>query len=108
MTAFTTLIRLIAILAFGTIILDGLQSAMAEPDKPRRSIVRDHRGPGGAPSGGITVNGRKVEVKPPKNCWGDRPCPGSGQRREPKNAVVRDHRPKVCFEGVLGARACSR
>jgi hypothetical protein len=94
----TTFARLGAMLAFGMIMFGAFESAMAAPDKPRHSSVRDHRGTAGAPSGGIRVDGRKVDMKPPKLCYGGRTCPPSGRRPPPRpKPVVRDHRSSPCI-----------
>jgi hypothetical protein len=89
----TTFTHLGAVLAFGTIMFAAFESAPAAPDKPRHSSIRDHRRTGGAPSGGIRVDGRKVDMKPPKLCHGGLPCPPSARRPPPRpKPVVRDHR----------------
>jgi hypothetical protein len=77
MTIFTTLTRLAAMLFAGIVTIAAVDSAMAASDKPRHSAIRDHRGPDGAPSGGVKVDGSRVDIKPPKLCYGGRPCPAS-------------------------------
>ncbi len=94
----TTFTRLAAMFAFATIMFGAFEGAMAAPNKPRHSTIRDHRGTGGAPSSGIKVDGRRVDMKPPKLCWGGRPCPPSGGHPQPRSKpVVRDHRSIPCI-----------
>jgi hypothetical protein len=71
--------------------------AEAASSKGRHSVIRDHRGPNAAPSGGVTVDGRGWKVQPPsRGCHHVGNCP----RRPgvfPKGSrgsrpVVRDHR----------------
>jgi hypothetical protein len=84
----TTFTPLGAMLAYGMIMFGAVESAIAAPDKPRHSAIRDHRGTGGAPSGGIKVDGRRVDIKPITPCYGG-VCPRQSGRGP---AVRRDHR----------------
>jgi hypothetical protein len=102
MTQFTVLRGLTAMLAVGTFTFGAFgaaQSALAETkDKPRHSVIRDHRGPGGVPSGGVTVDGRRVKVTARPTCYGGKACPPTGKRPYPKRApIVRDHRSVPCI-----------
>jgi hypothetical protein len=50
--------------------------------------TRDHRGPNGAPEGGVTVNGQKATVTTPPELGGPKLKGGF----DTLNATVRDHR----------------
>jgi hypothetical protein len=97
MTKFTVSTGLTAMLAAGTVMSGAIESTMAETkDKPRHSIIRDHRG--GVPSGGVTVDGRRVKVTARPTCYGGKACPPTGKRPYPKRApIVRDHRSVPCI-----------
>src|SRR4051794_36752080 len=45
-------------------------AAASSPGLNRSSVVRDHRGPNGAPQGGVTVNGHATRVTATPNVIG--------------------------------------
>lgn len=86
--------RLVAMLAIGVMVLGTASTAFAG------TVSRDHRGPNGAPSGGVTVNGQKAKVTQAPKLGGTRPHGGyrpngnfeSLKGEKGNGAVVRDHR----------------
>lgn len=61
-------------------------------------VSRDHRGPSGAPSGGVTVNGQKAKVTQapkiggPKWKGGYQELGRPGEKGTASGVTVRDHR----------------
>lgn len=101
MITVATLTRLATMLAVGTAMFGAVEDASAASgSKPRVANVRDHRGPNAAPSGGISVDGKRVDMKPKlrpchihqtQNCT-PRPFRPPGPRKDRLPPVVRDHR----------------
>lgn len=62
------------------------------------TVVRDHRGPSGAPQGGVTVNGKAAKVAPAPKIGGPKWKGGYDKLGEPgekgtkSGVTVRDHR----------------
>ena len=86
-----------ALLCLSTALSIGLVFAATEI-AAAASTSRDHRGADGAPSGGVTVNGKKAKVAPtptiggPKWKGGYDTLGADGEKGHKSGVTVRDHR----------------
>jgi hypothetical protein len=84
-------IRRVVMLMAGVVLLASTATTVAE------TVVRDHRGPKGAPSGGVTVTGECSKANP---CGPTRRPRGTAPQTQPSDlsgATVRDHRSIPCL-----------